>query len=75
MLAQVVREAKRVVARLDKAEEQTLQRHATDQERVRLSTTYSLGHKVCYLQPSLACSGPSLTTQSMGAGPGGSVAD
>lgn len=49
VLVQVAMEAKRVVARLDKAEQQTLQRHATEQERVRLSTIYSLSHKVCYL--------------------------
>ena len=47
MLAQVAKEAKRVVARLDRAEEQTLQHHATNHERLKLATMYSLGHKVC----------------------------
>ena len=52
--SQVAREAKRVVARLDRGEEQNLQRSATDQERVKLATMYSLAHKVCYFSTSSA---------------------
>lgn len=45
--AQVTKEARRVAARLDRAEEQTLKHHATNHERLKLATMYSLGHKVC----------------------------
>ena len=43
---QVLREAKRVVARLDKSEQQTQEAHALDPQRQELISLYSLGQKV-----------------------------
>ena len=43
---QVAKEAKRVVARLDRAEQESLQHHTADPERHKLTEVYSLGHKV-----------------------------
>ena len=48
LLAQVTKEARRVAARLNRAEQQTLKQHATNHERLKLATMYSLGHKVCF---------------------------
>lgn len=45
---QVLREAKRVVAQLDKAEQQNQQAHAADPARQQLASLYSLGHKVSF---------------------------
>lgn len=43
---QVLQEAKKVVARLDKAEKQVQQAHAEDPQRQDLANLYSLGQKV-----------------------------
>ena len=43
---QVLQEAKKVVARLDKAEKQVQQAHAEDPQRQELANLYSLGQKV-----------------------------
>ena len=48
MSAQVKEEARKVATRLDRAEKQTLKKHATNHERLKLATMYSLGHKVCF---------------------------
>ncbi|KAL0020849.1 hypothetical protein WJX77_001177 [Trebouxia sp. C0004] len=51
---QVAREAKRVVARLDAAEQQSQRIHSADPARQRLADLYSLGHKVQCLASSWA---------------------
>lgn len=48
LLAQVTKQARKVAARVLRAEEQTLKQHATNHERLKLAATYSLGHKVCF---------------------------
>lgn len=53
--AQVTKEARRVAARLDRAEEQTLKPHATNHEHLKLATMYSLGHKVCISWLTVTC--------------------
>ena len=45
---QVAKEAKRVVARLDAAEQQTQRAYSADPARQKLVDLYSLGHKVIF---------------------------
>lgn len=48
---QVAKEAKRVVARLDAAEQQSQCIHSADPARQKLADLYSLGHKASTLPP------------------------
>ncbi len=45
LLAQVAKEAKRVVARLDAAEQQSQHAHSADPQSQKLAELYSLGDK------------------------------
>ena len=63
LLAQVTKEARRVAARLDRAEQQTLKQHATDHERSKLATMYSLGHKVCFALFTSQIQSPSVSAE------------
>ncbi len=48
---QVAKEAKRVVARLDAAEQQSQRIHSADPDRQKLADVYSLGHKASRVPP------------------------
>lgn len=48
---QVAKEAKRVVARLDAAEQQSQRIHSADPARQKLADLYSLGHKASKASP------------------------
>jgi hypothetical protein len=48
---QVAKEAKRVVARLDAAEQQSQRIHSADPARQKLADLYSLGHKASRASP------------------------
>jgi hypothetical protein len=48
---QVAKEAKRVAARLDAAEQQSQRIHSADPARQKLADLYSLGHKASRVPP------------------------